>query len=307
MKNFLRHLPTALALTALSLSCTSESTDTPEASEPIRFATEIAWPIDRAVTDKTNFTGSDQIGVFAYYQSSGAPDFMNNEQLTTSNGTDWTYSPVKYWPNNTDATLGFYAYSPYQSGLTMSTTGSLSCYQIAPTTGTTGNFIPTTTPPSGSYAVDGNTDFLFAALPEQTKSISTLRFSFRHALAKLTCKFSLGTGVTAATITSVAYTVPAQGTVCLSGSTINWSNHTGTGTFTRTASPVVNITSNDTTTTEFDTYVIPGSLSEVTVSGTIITGETTTDFNRTVELTGSNAITTIAGQTTTLHLTLQPE
>lgn len=113
--------------------------------------------------------------------------------------------------------------------------------------------------------------------------------------------------MTAATITSVAYTVPAQGTVCLSGSTINWSNHTGTGTFTRTASPVVNITSNDTTTTEFDTYVIPGSLSEVTVSGTITTGETATGFTQNVDLTGSTAVTTIAGQTTTLHLTLQPE
>lgn len=307
MKKSLRHLPTALALTGLCFSCTSESTDAPEASEPIRFATEIAWPTDRAVTDKIAFTSGDQIGVFAYYQSSSVPDFMNNEQLSTSNGTDWTYSPVKYWPNNTDATLGFYAYTPYKSGITLSAQGSLSCYQTAPTTGTTGSFTSTITPTPGSYAIDGNTDFLYAALPEQTKSISILRFSFRHALAKLTCKFSLGTGVTAAFITSIAYTVPAQGTVCFSGSTINWSNNTEAGTFTRTASPVVNITSNDTTTTEFDTYVIPGSLSEVTVSGTISTGETTTGFNRTVELTGSTAVTTIAGQTTTLHLTLQPE
>lgn len=309
MKNPLRHLIPCFALTALSLSCTSESTDAPEASEPIRFATEIEWPTDRAVTDKTGFNSGDRIGVFAYYQSSGSPDFMNNQLMNTTDGTTWTYTPVKYWPNNTGATLGFYAYAPYTAGIAMSTAGSLTCHQTAPTTGTAGTFTSDTTPdPTGSYALDGNTDFLLAALPSQTKpGIGTsVTFTFRHALAKLTFKFSLGTGITSATVQSVAFTIPAQGTVRLDGTTVTWSGLSDTtGIYTRTATSEVSVTANDTSTTEFDTYVLP-SVTALTVTGTVTPADTGTPtaYNQTVQLTGENTVTLSAGATTTLHLTL---
>ena len=65
-------------------------------------------------------------GVFAYYTNGqlysqmSLPDFMYNQQVTYD--TDhWTYSPVKYWPNETGSTamseetdyLTFFAYAPY--------------------------------------------------------------------------------------------------------------------------------------------------------------------------------------------------
>ena len=64
---------------------------------------------------------TEGFGVFAYYTGTGAysntdskPNFMYNEKITKS-GTDWTYSPVKYWPNNDDDKLSFFAYAPYDS------------------------------------------------------------------------------------------------------------------------------------------------------------------------------------------------
>lgn len=64
-------------------------------------------------------------GVFGYYTDNSdydytaTPNFMYNQQITYSSA--WTYSPVKYWPNeygdkaiadNTDK-LTFFAYAPY--------------------------------------------------------------------------------------------------------------------------------------------------------------------------------------------------
>ncbi len=65
-------------------------------------------------------------GVFSYYHDgtkysqNSLPDFMWNEKVTYELG-HWTYSPVKYWPNEPDAdpasgdscSLSFFAYAPY--------------------------------------------------------------------------------------------------------------------------------------------------------------------------------------------------
>ena len=60
----------------------------------------------------------------AYYNVAIAPNFMYNQQVkaNTATPTDWTYTPIKYWPNgedNSGATqtaaqyLSFFAYAPY--------------------------------------------------------------------------------------------------------------------------------------------------------------------------------------------------
>lgn len=73
---------------------------------------------------------TDGFGVFAflgnddwlYASNTQQPDFMFNQQVTwDGDATAWTYSPLKYWPNETggDATsvstdrLSFFAYAPY--------------------------------------------------------------------------------------------------------------------------------------------------------------------------------------------------
>lgn len=61
---------------------------------------------------------TEGFGVIAYhtghvgYGPLAQPNFMYNQQVTYD-GANWTYEPVKYWPNETDGLLSFFAYAPY--------------------------------------------------------------------------------------------------------------------------------------------------------------------------------------------------
>lgn len=85
-----------------------------------------AGPTDDMNLDALKTLG---FGVFATYTGTDAfedadndkgvtNDFMYNQQVTFD-GTNWTYSPVKYWPNPTngqnadDQHVSFFAYAPY--------------------------------------------------------------------------------------------------------------------------------------------------------------------------------------------------
>ncbi len=68
---------------------------------------------------------TEGFGVFATYSgtdefSVAKDDFMYNQKVTSSDeGVNWTYSPIKYWPNPTNGQtadaqrLSFFAYAPY--------------------------------------------------------------------------------------------------------------------------------------------------------------------------------------------------
>lgn len=78
---------------------------------------------------KTGTHASDGFGVMAYYTESrrynqmAQPNFMYNQQVTWQTASlpaSWTYTPVKYWPNETGSNgssktdyLSFFAYAPY--------------------------------------------------------------------------------------------------------------------------------------------------------------------------------------------------
>lgn len=60
------------------------------------------------------------IGVYAYYHdnttwsAAAVPNFMWNQQATCQEkGSNFTYSPLKYWPNESEDKLSFMAYFPY--------------------------------------------------------------------------------------------------------------------------------------------------------------------------------------------------
>lgn len=135
------------AATALLFAACSNESDfkqeakTVEAPQAVAFdvytsvATRAGSPLGVMTTDKLKDTDKG-FGVFAMYQNDGAnyssgltPNFMYNEHVKWSAG--WTYSPLKYWPNETtkdsqtpsgyEATstatdkLSFFAYAPYVS------------------------------------------------------------------------------------------------------------------------------------------------------------------------------------------------
>lgn len=102
-------------------------------------------------TDKLKTAGKG-FGVFAFYQdnvnypapnTSLAPNFMFNEHVYYSGS--WTYSPLKYWPNETEndsqspaATstgqvdkLSFFAYAPY---VNLTATGTMTVNTTGPVT-----------------------------------------------------------------------------------------------------------------------------------------------------------------------------
>lgn len=118
----------ALALTA----CAKFETEKPVVDEPIAFGAYAGNALTKAGAygeETTTTLQTNGFGVFAYqttgnYTSSATPNFMYNTKVSTSS---WTYSPIKYWPNqiqagNTDSQpatafqadkVSFFAYAPH--------------------------------------------------------------------------------------------------------------------------------------------------------------------------------------------------
>lgn len=115
----------------LLTACSNESVFIEEAQVPQPSAENaIAFSVDlesvtRAANEKTALDGGEAIGVFACYTgdvkynlSTVTPNYMYNQQVTYD-GSTWTYTPVKYWPNTVDGDgshkdyISFFAYYPY--------------------------------------------------------------------------------------------------------------------------------------------------------------------------------------------------
>lgn len=115
---------TLAALALLAVACNREAISPDEAREEvIDFSAIFAQDATKAAGEISDFTSNkDSIGVFACYTgdieydlTSVSPDFMYNQKVTFIGGNDWTYSPVKYWPNNDSEKISFFSYYPYIS------------------------------------------------------------------------------------------------------------------------------------------------------------------------------------------------
>ncbi len=97
------------------MSCTrTQDLDVPEAAQDAvgfdvythgALETKAGYPGEINL-DALKVTG---FGVYGYISTK--PDFMANQHVTYSGS--WVYSPVKYWPNQDDVNINFYAYAPY--------------------------------------------------------------------------------------------------------------------------------------------------------------------------------------------------
>lgn len=130
-------------------------------------------------------------GLYKYVDSNVRPDFMYNECITSADGTNWIYSPVKYWPNGdgmVDGNTGSYkhfvsfmAYAPYSDN---STGAAGYCIPSFSHQGDLGN-------PWLTYRlhsdVANQVDLLYAAPQlDQTKPADVnekVSFTFDHALS----------------------------------------------------------------------------------------------------------------------------
>lgn len=114
---------TLAALALLAVACNREAISPDNGrDEVIDFSAFFAQDATKAVGEKTTLADKDTMGVFACYTgavrydlSSVSPDFMYNQKVTYNDGGNWTYSPVKYWPNNSPEYISFFSYYPYIS------------------------------------------------------------------------------------------------------------------------------------------------------------------------------------------------
>ena len=231
----------SLALLALMASCSSSNDDlnggaTQENNIPVTFssylgktATSRAGAAGTITTDGANSTTSLQtegFGLFATYTDNAeytaatGPNFMYNRKVSTK---DWTYSPLRYWPNETSTTnadgkgatsegvdrLSFFAYAPYVEAT--ATTGAVTENTVGITALTANNV---TTDPKVTYVVaddpSKSVDLLWGVVPAGTtkwsnvtgtdidiaegkpylnlikpKTNQKVNLLFKHALAKL--------------------------------------------------------------------------------------------------------------------------
>lgn len=173
-----------IALAALTVSSCSNDADltlkTPD--NAIEFGTYVgrdAQTRAHSIENVAKLAEDEGFGVYAYYTDEGefnstsTPNFMKNQQVTSSdNGTTWTYTPVKYWPNEKTDKLSFFAYAPWVS---------------APKVAASGDPVLTFTVPED---VTDHTDLLVAdasALKNLTKQTTTgnVQFKFKHALSRV--------------------------------------------------------------------------------------------------------------------------
>lgn len=205
-----------IALITLLVACSSEQEEGGGAAQqhPVDMVVYTSQPATRAdssfLAEPTVPVGKS-IGVYAYYHDNSTwavddaaepkrtvPNFMRNQQAVNP-GADqpYTYSPLKYWPNEEEDKLSFIAYYPYCNGTAddgsehdIETTG------ITPLMHDLGALIEYGSGlPPFRFAVKDNVkeqvDFLVSDLipdqhhPNNTRITDRVRFYFWHALSKV--------------------------------------------------------------------------------------------------------------------------
>ena len=189
------------------------------------------------VTGTTAPVGS--LGILGYELTGGVwntatatPNFMYNTQLirTGSSGSySYTYYPARYWPDNTNDKVRFFAYYPYNgNGISLSPASA------------TGYPAITYTP--GANVTD-QVDLLYAASTEAVNNKTTgsaVNFALAHALARISFSFKLEAALegTTTTVQSVEMTgLKSSGTLSLDPSAATpWTPGAGTASYTASVS-----------------------------------------------------------------------
>lgn len=205
------NVTTALLVVLLMISCSqNEVTEvSPDAYPQMTFGVYTGTSTRGVDTDNNSIKESPDdaqkyggFGIMGYFtgnqkwedaKATTAPGFMHNQKVAwDSSESVWTYSPTKYWPNNKNDKISFFAYAPYESAWQSGTkAGVIVC--DATTKG-----IPYITfklkegddlPKMVDLVVADKTDQQYTA--ENGGKVS---FQFNHTLARVSFKAKLGDG-----------------------------------------------------------------------------------------------------------------
>lgn len=191
---------------------------------------------DDVTTDnlKAGTHSADGFGVFAYYTGEDnysldfTPNFMYNQQVKyNSSAQKFAYEPVKYWPNEENHHVSFFAYAPWVD--VTATTGA-AADQTYGITGMTKNnatgaplihYVATT---DLSKGVDLCWDQQLNKL--KPNNDSKVEFTLKHALSKLNVKVQTSVGVNENTkiyIRSITFSgFTMKGSLNLNSATAQW-------------------------------------------------------------------------------------
>lgn len=215
----------AILLTGLAgLGSCSENEKFPVRDKGLLYPIEFGTYLGRTVTSKAGdtfkesgatFVSGDAFAVFSYYHdngvfsnSSSTPDFMLNQRVEYD-GTAWSYSPIKYWPNETGGNvsadtdrLSFFAYYPPAGGVA-DTTGI-----VLRSRGTTNPYGENSVGLPDFYfeqrdTVDRQIDLMFSEFAAGAERNLTkpavdvpVTFTFKHALSQVSFEVELVSGMT---------------------------------------------------------------------------------------------------------------
>ena len=119
----MKYILTIIGLICLLACSSEETTRTASQMRPIAFKdaytvqptrSSAAYSVEQGIGE------NQSIGVYAYlhdnstWSNAAVPNFMWNQQATCQEkGSNFNYSPLKYWPNESSDKVSFIAYFPY--------------------------------------------------------------------------------------------------------------------------------------------------------------------------------------------------
>ena len=190
---FIKHITIALFIAMGATAFVSCSTsdepiiEVPIESVAVQFNTSIEKETQtRATTLDDAALKSEGFGVLAYYTQNSAwsaaastatPNFMHNQKISWSTANSlWNYSPIKYWSNNTNDKVSFFAYAPFE---TSPTNGASKGIRL-PANTATGT-------PSINFSINSSianqVDLVYASAKDKNREV--VDFQFKHALSRI--------------------------------------------------------------------------------------------------------------------------
>ena len=176
----------------------------PESDRAISFKVYTGVQTKGTIMDNTELKKlSEGFGIFAYLSKGGnygantvvSSLYMNNVHATYA-GTEWAYSPTKYWPTNTTDKVSFFAYAPYNAeGVTFTAANVPATY--------TGN--GTATGPALAFEIPASqkdmTDLVVSKASDNADKAGTdnsgkVTFALGHVLSKVSMYAKTGADLT---------------------------------------------------------------------------------------------------------------
>lgn len=224
--NSMKHLPAVAFTLLLAVACTTDNEEAGLHAVPLTFSTSVDAQT-RAATELTtdNLTS---VGVFACFTQgdfnagTATPNFMYNQELKKE-AAAWTYSPLKYWPNNENDKISFFAYAPRNAaGVT-----------LCSNTNTGFPYLDYTVPTAEADQTD-----LLAATPLMNQSYSSnpatpgsIKFIMQHALTKITIYAKSNDLSAGKVVNSLSVTAPKSGRLTYKADGFGWSSSVDKSTY----------------------------------------------------------------------------